>query len=82
MMQSNWFVLGKGFGCEFQGQYLRWIYWSPGRTAQEGLLKWGEETNGVCPWEQGSPRHYFRSASVILTELIKAGIIDILKSRI
>lgn len=42
------------------GLKLRWIYWSPGKQAREGLLCWGKETNGVVPWSVDQPKHYFR----------------------
>lgn len=78
----SYFVLGEGFGCEFQSQYLKWIYFAPGRKFEEGLLSWGDETLGVVPWVDGQPKHYFRNATQIIKELIDCGIVEILKSKV
>lgn len=81
-MHSDWIVLSDGFGCQFQSQVLRWIYWSPGKQAREGLLCWGKETNGVVPWSVDQPKHYFRPTKLIISDLLSNDIICVLKNEL
>lgn len=76
----DYIVLGQGFGVRFEGAHLRWIYWAPGRKAQEGLLTWGKETQGVVPWNEGQPRYMHRPDAEIVADLMSVGILDQLKT--
>ena len=81
-MDSKWIVVGKGFGAQFEALCLRWIYWAPGRTTQEGTLTWGEETLGIVPWREGAPRHVHRWEGDILDDLLEAGIVAVLQAEV
>ena len=79
---GDWIVVGKGFGFQFEINYLRWIYWAPGTQTQEGLLLWGKETEGIVPWRENSPKHMHRTDNEILGDLLATDIVGILQQKV
>ena len=71
----NWIIAGSGFGLQFEGTYLRWIYWAAGTQTQEGVMRRGTETMGIVPWQEGQTRHMHRPENEIFADLIGAGIV-------